>query len=72
MICWVIGCPVLQYIGTIKSSIVHCKSPTPSVLGGLSAGRPAVQFVDLYNALVLIFDNSILTKSLIPYSIIIL
>ena len=70
MICWVIGRPVLQSVGTDKSGTVYCKSPNPSVLGGLSAGHPAGPSVDLYNARILIFDNSILSKLLIQYSII--
>jgi hypothetical protein len=47
-----IGGPVCQHTGTANSGTVRCKSPNPSGLGGLSAGRPAGPSVDLYNVLV--------------------
>jgi len=47
-----IGGPGCQHTGTVNSGIVGCKSPNPSGLGGLSAGRPAAHSVDLYNVLV--------------------
>jgi len=47
-----IGGPGCQYTRTINSGPVRCKSPNPSELGGLSAGRPAGPSVDLYNVLV--------------------
>jgi len=47
-----IGGPGFQYTRTVNSGLVRCKSPNPSELGGLSAGRPAGPSVDLYNVLV--------------------
>jgi len=43
------GC---QHTRTVDSGTVRCKSPNPSGLGGLSAGRTAGPSVDLYNVLV--------------------
>jgi len=47
-----IGGPGCQYTRTVNSGPVRCKSPNPSELGRLSAGRPAGPSVDLYNVLV--------------------
>ena len=47
-----IGGPGCQHTRTVDSGTVRCKSPNPSGLGGLSAGRTAGPSVDLYNVLV--------------------
>ena len=47
-----IGGPGGQHTRTVNSGMVRCKSPNPSGLGGLSAGRPAGPSVDLYNVLI--------------------
>jgi len=47
-----IGAQGCHYTRTVNSATVRCKSPNPSELGGLSAGRPAGPSVDLYNVLV--------------------
>jgi len=47
-----IGGPGCQHTRTVNSGTVRCKSPNPSGLGGLSAGRPAGPSVDLYNVLI--------------------
>ena len=47
-----IGGPGCQHTRTVDSDRVRCKSPNPSGLGGLSAGRTAGPSVDLYNVLV--------------------
>jgi len=47
-----IGGPGCQHTRTVNSGTVRCKSPKPSGLGRLSAGRPAGPSVDLYNVLV--------------------
>jgi len=50
--CCQIGGPGCLHTRTVNSGTVRCKSPNPSGLGGLSAGRPAGPSVDLYNVLV--------------------
>jgi len=47
-----IGGPGCQHTRSVDSGTVRCKSPNPSGLGGLSAGRTAGPSVDLYNVLV--------------------
>jgi hypothetical protein len=49
---WQIGSPGSQHTRTVNSGTVRCKSPNPSGLGGLSAGRPAGPSVELSNVLV--------------------
>ena len=44
-----LGC---QHTRTVDSGPVRCKSPNPSGLGWMSAGRTAGPTVDLYNVLV--------------------
>jgi len=61
--CRQIGCPGCQYTLTVNSGPVRCKSPNPSELGGLSAGRPVGPSVDLYNVLVLQLDKCMSSKS---------
>jgi hypothetical protein len=57
-----IGGPGCQHTPTVNSGTVRCKSPNPSWLGGLSAGRPAGPAVDLYNILVSVVGSLYIIK----------
>ena len=50
--CCQIGGPGCHHTRSVDSGTVRCKSPNPSELGGLSAGRTVGPSVDLYNVLV--------------------